>query len=140
MRNGSPRVVVWLNSRPMQSIKMALRYLVWIGLMNLIHYVVAVHPLTSICDACRRPRRCAPAAVGVTELVCETPPSIQSPHTKQRGGKKEEALSPLQHYTHLINRKKDQGNNFSINTEMGIWRCSAISFIIRWSVPTRSGE
>ena len=36
---------------------MALRELVWIGLMNRIHFVEAIGPHTPMCDARRRPRK-----------------------------------------------------------------------------------
>jgi len=39
------------------SLKMALRYLVWTGLMSLIHFVGAICPNTPMCDAHRRPRK-----------------------------------------------------------------------------------
>ncbi len=39
------------------SLKMALRELVWVGLMNLIHFAGAFPPPTPMCDARRRPRK-----------------------------------------------------------------------------------
>jgi hypothetical protein len=41
------------------SLKMALRYLVWVGLMNLIHFVGAIRPPHPHVDAHRRPENTA---------------------------------------------------------------------------------
>jgi hypothetical protein len=68
-------------------ILMALRYRVWVRLMNRIHFVGAdrPHPPTLHALHAAFPEG-RPGGGSVTELVCEIKTSIQPPHTKRRGG------------------------------------------------------